>query len=43
MPDGLRAAEETASIVGFAIDIGADAYADNDRFPNGPFCKKEIL
>lgn len=40
MPDGLRSAEETASIIGFVIDMGADAYSDHDRFPNGPFCKK---
>ena len=40
MPDGLRSAEETASIIGFVIDMGEDAYKDHDKFPNGPFCKK---
>ncbi|MEK9768137.1 MAG: co-chaperone GroES [Betaproteobacteria bacterium] len=40
MPDGLRAAEETASIIGFVMDMGADAYKDHGKFPNGPFCKK---
>jgi len=40
MPDGLRSAEETASIIGFVIDMGGDAYKDHDKFPNGPFCKK---
>jgi co-chaperonin GroES (HSP10) len=40
MPDGLRAAEETASIIGFVMAMGADAYKDHAKFPNGPFCKK---
>lgn len=40
MPDGLRSAEETASIVGFVMQMGPDAYSDTDRFPNGPYCKK---
>ena len=40
MPDGLRAAEETASIIGFVMAMGADAYKDHSKFPNGPFCKK---
>jgi len=39
-PDQLRSAEETASIVGFVVKIGPDAYNDKNKFPNGPFCKK---
>ena len=38
MPDSLKAAEETASIVGFVMKLGPDAYADKAKFPNGPFC-----
>ena len=40
MPDGLRQAEETASIIGFVIKIGPDAYSDKERFPNGAYCKE---
>nr|ASN63360.1 co-chaperonin GroES [uncultured virus] len=40
MPDGLRSAEETASIIGFVMSLGPDCYADKDKFPNGPFCKE---
>jgi len=40
MPDGLRSAEETASIIGFVMSLGPDCYADKDKFPNGAFCKE---
>ena len=40
MPDGLKAAEETASIIGFVMELGPDAYADKDKFPHGEYCKK---
>ena len=40
MPDGLRKDESTASIIGFVIKSGSDAYSDKDRFPNGPWCKE---
>jgi len=40
MPDGLKSAEETASIIGFVMSLGPDAYADKDKFPNGAFCKQ---
>ena len=39
-PDGLREAEERASIVGFVMKIGPDAYSDKKRFPNDPWCKE---
>ena len=32
--------EEVGSIVGFVLEMGSDAYANLDRFPTGPFCKK---
>lgn len=38
MPDNLKSAEETASIIGFVMKLGPDAYADKDKFPTGPFC-----
>jgi co-chaperonin GroES (HSP10) len=39
-PDQLVKAEETASIVGFVVKAGPDAYADLNKFPNGPWCKE---
>jgi co-chaperonin GroES (HSP10) len=40
MPDQLKKAEETASIVGYVVKAGAEAYADAAKFPNGPWCKE---
>jgi co-chaperonin GroES (HSP10) len=31
--------EEVASITGFVLALGPDAYQDKNRFPNGPYCK----
>jgi co-chaperonin GroES (HSP10) len=40
MPDGLKSAEETASIIGFVMKVGPDAYKDEKKFPNGAYCKE---
>ena len=40
MPDGLRKDESTASIIGFVLKTGPDAYSDKERFPNGAWCKE---
>lgn len=40
MPDSLRSAEETASILGFVVKLGPAAYGDASRFPDGPWCKE---
>tara|TARA_B100001057_G_scaffold56093_1_gene49754 strand:+ start:873 stop:1253 length:381 start_codon:yes stop_codon:yes gene_type:complete len=40
MPDGLVKDESTASIIGFVIKTGPDAYSDKERFPNGAWCKE---
>ena len=40
MPDGLVKDESTASIIGFVIKMGSDAYADKERFTNGAWCKE---
>jgi co-chaperonin GroES (HSP10) len=40
IPDERRDAESVASIVGFVLEVGPDAYADEERFPNGPWCKQ---
>ena len=28
------------SIIGLVVDMGAEAYSDEDRFPHGPWCKE---
>ena len=40
MPDALKNAEQTASLIGFVVKAGPDAYGDKDKFPNGPYCKE---
>nr|ASN63386.1 co-chaperonin GroES [uncultured virus] len=40
MPDGLKSAEETASIIGFVMKLGPDAYNDENKFPKGAYCKE---
>lgn len=30
--------EKILSVVGLVLDMGDQAYADKDRFPNGPWC-----
>jgi len=32
--------EYIMSIMGVVIDMGADAYGDKERFPQGPWCKE---
>jgi co-chaperonin GroES (HSP10) len=39
MPDQIRDAEGIASIIGFVVSMGSDAYKDKDKFPNGAYCK----
>lgn len=38
IPEASRDREQTASIVGFVLKQGPLAYADADKFPNGPWC-----
>lgn len=38
LPDERRGAEETATIVGYVLATGPDAYADKAKFPSGPWC-----
>lgn len=40
MPENLKKAEETASIIGFVVKAGPEAYVDASKFPNGPWCKE---
>jgi co-chaperonin GroES (HSP10) len=38
--DETRRHDELLSTVLFVVDLGPDCYADKQRFPNGPWCKK---
>lgn len=40
IPDERRMGEETASMIGFVLKVGAEAYNDPNRFPSGPWCKE---
>lgn len=37
--DRTKHEEMVLSMMGAVIDMGEQAYADKDRFPNGPWCK----
>ncbi len=32
--------EEVSSVVARVLELGPDAYADKERYPNGPWCKE---
>ena len=32
--------QQIASVCALVLEVGPDAYADKDKFPNGPWCKK---
>ena len=40
MPDSLKSAEQTASVIGFVVKAGPAAYMDKDKFPTGPYCQE---
>lgn len=40
IPEERRYAESVASVVGFVLSAGPDAYSDEKRFPNGPWCEE---
>ena len=40
LPDKLKDAEQTASILGLVLKVGPEAYSDPSRFPSGPYCKE---
>lgn len=40
IPDKIRNAEETASLIGAVLKVGPEAYSDPSRFPSGPWCKE---
>lgn len=40
IPDQLKDREHTASIIGYVLAMGPDAYGDAEKFPTGPYCQK---
>jgi len=40
IPDKLKGMEEVASIIGLVIGMGPSCYKDNDKFPDGSYCKE---
>jgi len=40
IPDKIRTAEETASLIGVVLKVGSEAYSDPSRFPTGAWCKE---
>lgn len=38
--DAERGRDHIMSIIGLVVDMGDGAYADEDRFPHGPWCKQ---
>lgn len=39
-PGSVAEIEELATVVGFVLEVGPDAYADEIKFPSGAWCKK---
>ena len=40
IPDAMKEAESTASVVGFVVSMGESAYEDVDKFPHGAYCRE---
>lgn len=38
--DSERGRDHIMSIIGLVVDMGSDAYGDEARFPDGPWCKE---
>jgi co-chaperonin GroES (HSP10) len=38
--ESVKHREYIMSIMGLVVDMGDSAYADKDRFPDGPWCKR---
>jgi co-chaperonin GroES (HSP10) len=40
VPEEYIAAQSLATVVAYVLAVGPDAYADKNKYPNGPWCKK---
>ena len=38
--EATRKLEEVGTVIGFVMKLGPDAYADKEKFPNGPYCQE---
>ena len=38
--DTAKTQDHIMSMIGLVVDMGSGAYADKDRFPDGPWCKE---
>ena len=38
--DTAKTQDHIMSIIGLVVDMGSGAYADKERFPDGPWCKE---
>lgn len=38
--DTAKTQDHIMSIIGLVVDMGSGAYADTERFPDGPWCKE---
>jgi chaperonin GroES len=41
MPDSVRQTEALATVCGYVLLVGPDAYKDKEKFPNGPWCAEK--
>jgi len=39
-PDTMVKTEEHSTVILFVLKMGAECYADSNRFPSGPWCKE---
>jgi chaperonin GroES len=41
VPDAVRERESFATVAAYVVKLGPDAYADAQKFPNGPWCNEK--
>jgi co-chaperonin GroES (HSP10) len=41
VPDAVRERESFATVAAYVVKLGPDAYADTQKFPNGPWCNEK--
>lgn len=41
IPDEVHAREQLATVVGYVLAVGPDAYKDKSRYPGGAWCKEK--
>ena len=41
VPDAVRDRESFATVAAYVVKLGPDAYADAQKFPNGPWCNEK--